>query len=425
MKRLSGIRLPYRKRTDASQIRDIPLPELVRIPMLMHTGAPNTPLVKPGDKVTVGQLIGDSDEPTAVPVHASVSGEISAVSEYRMPDGQEVPCVEITADGQQTLYAGCQPPQLEKAADLIKAARESGCVGLGGAGHPTHVKLESAGKPDILILNGAECEPYLTADHRQMLDAPDEVIGGIRLIMRLMKIKEARIGIQTDKPAAIKALSDACASEKGISVCPLPPVYPQGAEKVLVYHTCGRIIPEGKTSGECGILVLNVSTAAFLYRYSQTGIPLVEKVVTVDGTAIRKPCNLRVPVGTPVRSLLKEAGCEFKEITELISGGMMMGTDLPTMDEPVLKQQNGILAMKQRKLPAESACIRCGRCMRACPMQLKPMEIDRAFRRQSTAMLQAYHTELCMNCGCCAYVCPAKRPLAETIQLAKALLAKP
>ena len=277
----------------------------------------------------------------------------------------------------------------------------------------------------MLIVNGAECEPYLSADNRQMVEAPEEVTGGISLIMKLLKIKETRIGISADKAAAVQVMTEACDGLKGVSVVPLPPVYPQGAEKVMIYHTCGQVIPEGKTSAECGILVLNVSTVAFLYRYSQTGIPLVERVITVDGTAIRKPCNLRVPVGTPMRTLLKEAGCEFKETAELIAGGVMMGDDLPSLDEPVLRQQNGLLALKRKKQQAPSACIRCGRCLRACPMQLMPNVLDRAFRRQDKALLKAYHVGLCIGCGSCTYVCPAKRPLAESIQLAKDLLAKP
>lgn len=424
MKRLHGIRLPHRKHADSRKIEPIPLPAKVRLPMQMHMGPACTPAVAVKEHVCIGQIIGTASEEGAVPVHASVSGTVTAITTYLTAAGTEVPCVEIEPDGNQTVYAGCQPPKLETKNDLIRAARESGCVGLGGAGFPTYLKLSAKQKLDMLVVNGAECEPYLTSDCRQMVEQPGDVLGGIRLIMKLLKIKECRIGIENNKPAAVKLLAYGAAADENIKVVPLPPVYPQGAEKVLIFHTCGRVVPEGKIPADLGVLVLNVSTCAFLYQYSKTGIPLVERVVTVDGPAVKKPCNLRVPVGTPQHDLLTFAECDFDRVKKLLSGGPMMGCALYSDEQPVLKQQNGLVALTKAPSPEPTACLRCGRCMAVCPMKLMPMELERAYKKEDTALLKKLHLPLCMNCGCCSYVCPAKRPLAESHQLAKALLKK-
>ncbi|MBR3446209.1 MAG: RnfABCDGE type electron transport complex subunit C [Oscillospiraceae bacterium] len=425
MKRLNGIRLPHKKRTEDKPIKPIPLPTLVRIPMLMHAGTPCTPCVRKGENVTVGQCIGMSGNDQSAPIHASVSGKVSAILDYRTLSGETVPCIEIRPDDEQILSDSCVPPVLETRDDLITAAKASGCVGFSGSGDLTFRKLAAVKKPKMLIVNGAECEQYLSADNRLMIENPEDAVGGIRLIMKLLKIKEARIGIQTDKPFAIRKMNEAIAGEKGITVCPLPPVYPQGAEKVLVYHTCGVVIPADQTAADQDILVLNVSTCAFLYQYAQTGIPLVERVVTVDGDAVGKPCNLRVPVGTPVRELLEYAACHTDRVKTLLCGGPMMGIVLDTEEACVVKQQNGLTALRRTKANIrESACIRCGRCMRACPMNLMPMELNDAYQRKDPAALQAGHVALCMDCGCCSYVCPAHRQLAEKNQLAKLLLQK-
>lgn len=425
MKRLNGIRLPLRKKTEDKPVAALPLPQYVRIPMLMHRGTPCVPTVEPDDYVTVGQVIGKPADDMAVPIHASVSGTVTAITDYTLPDGNVVPCVEIESDGSQTVSRSCRPPQLNNRADLINAAKESGCVGCSGSGYLTYQKLAAADKFTMLIVNGAESEPYLTADCRLMVETPDDVIGGIALIMKLLKIKEARIGIQTDKPAAIRLMSDAAEKQKGISVIPLPPLYPQGAEKVMIFHTCGVIVPEGKTSADCGILELNVGTCAFLYRYSQTGIPLTERVVTVAGSAVGSPANLRVPVGTPVTDLLDECSCDYDKMHELLCGGPMMGQAIANAEDAViLRQQNALLARKGREFPEPSACMRCGACMKACPLNLMPTEIDRAFEQRDLRTLKQLHTGLCMNCGSCTYVCPAHRPLAETVTRAKAAIAQ-
>ena len=422
MKRLHGIQLPQRKHAEARKIETIPLPKLVRIPMLMHLGTPCTPIVTVGEQVCVGQKIGAPADQNAVPIHASVSGTVRAITEFTNVNGSKVPCVEIESDGLQTLYPGCKAPVLETRKQFVQAVRESGCVGLGGAGFPTFRKLNEPQKISMLIVNGAECEPYLTGDSRQIIENSGDILGGIHLVMQFLNIKECKIGIESTRPAALKQLAYAVAAEENITVCPLPPVYPQGAEKVLIYHTSARIVPEDKMPADLGILVMNISTLAFLYQYSRTGIPLVERVVTVDGNAVKKPCNLRVPIGTPQHDLLKYADCNFDKVKKLLSGGPMMGITLYSDELPVLKQQNGLLALTRVSHSEPTACIRCGRCMNACPMRLMPMELSRAYHKKDAEMLRTLRLSLCMNCGCCTYVCPAKRPLAEENQLAKQFL---
>ena len=425
MKRLSGVQLPFRKSTETMPIEPLPLPRKVRIPMLMHKGEPCVPCVHAGDPVTVGQCIGTAESDNAAPIHASVSGTVTEVTEITLTNGTTVPCVEIRSDREQILCPDCCPPMLETREDLITAVRNSGCVGLSGAGIPTHKKLSAAEDFDMLIVNGAECDPYLTADSRQMSEAPQEVIGGIELILRLMNIPEARIGIMADKFTALKAMTDACEDHGAIRVCPLPTLYPQGAEKVLVFHTCGRIIEENQTAADQKVLVLNVSTCAFLYQYSQNGIPLIDRVVTVSGNAVKHAGNIRVPIGTPVMDLLEYTSCDLEGMKMLLSGGIMMGECLTSLDYPVLRQQNGLIALRKRKVPVRTACIRCGACMKACPMNLMPMMLEDAYIRQDLEALRKYRVSLCINCGSCSYVCPAHRPLAASNQLSKAMLPKP
>lgn len=424
MKRLNGIHLPKRKHAEARKTETIPLPDLVRIPMQMHIGKPCTPIVTVGEPVSVGQKIGVPADELTVPVHSSVSGTVTAIADHTTVSGEQIPCIEIKPDGLQKLHSGCEPPVIDTREQFIQAVRESGCVGLGGSGFPTFRKLASAQPIKMLIVNGAECEPYLTADMRQITEKTGDVLGGIRLVMRFLKIKECRVGIEKTQPAALKQIAYAAAADENIMVCPLPALYPQGAEKILIYHTCGRIVPEGKNPADIGVLVMNISTLAFLFRYCKTGIPLIERVVTVDGSAVKKPCNLRVPIGTPQHDLLSYAECNFEKVKQLIGGGPMMGISLYSDEQPVIKQQNGLLALTKALRTEPTACIRCGRCMKACPMNLMPMELARAYQRRDEELLRKLHLGLCMNCGCCSYVCPAKRPLAEENQLAKQFLAE-
>lgn len=422
MKRLNGVHLAHNKGTEHIACVHLPLPAKVRIPMLMNMGAPCTPLVKVGDLVQVGQKIGDTEAPFSVPVHASVSGTVTAITEILSANGSTCKAVEIEPDGKQTVSPEVKPPAFSDRTGFVKAIRESGAVGLGGAGFPTHIKLNPKTPIDTLVINGAECEPYITSDYRQMVEGPEEIINGIKLIMEQLQIPRAKIGIENNKPQAVKVLVELADKYPEIKIAPLPTTYPQGAEKVMIYNTTGRIVKEGQLPSDTGVIVLNVSTVAFLWRYAQTGMPLVERRLTVDGDTVKKPCNLIVPIGTSVADVLAYAQCDMDKVRMLIGGGPMMGMCLYTADTPIGKPNNAILALEHYQENPETACIRCGRCMHACPMRLMPTELEKAYRTRDVAALQKLKLSLCMNCGSCTYVCPAGRHLAETNQLAKALL---
>lgn len=422
MKKLNGIRLSHRKGTAASQTVTLPLPEKVTIPMLMNMGAPCTPLVKPGDAVCVGQKIGDTDAFMSVPVHSSVSGKVTAVSDMRLANGNVCKAVTIKTDGEQTVSEEVKPPEINSAEDFIKAIRESGITGLGGAGFPTHIKLSTKSAVDTLIINAAECEPYITSDHRQMLEDGDSVIDGILTVMKYLKIGSAVIGIESNKPDAISLMTEKTKSHPEISVKVLPSIYPQGAEKVLIYNTTGRIVMEGQLPADAGVIVMNVSTAAGISHYLKTGMPLTQKRITVDGDITAKPCNVFAPIGTPFSDILSFAQCDTSRLKKLIAGGPMMGACAFDPDTPVVKGTNAILAFEKYSEPVVTNCIRCGRCIKACPFKLMPTELEKAYLRRDIASLKTLKVTLCMNCGCCTYVCPAGRKLAETNQLAKALI---
>lgn len=419
MKKLHGVRLDHHKNTEDCASQKLPLPELVRIPMSMHIGAPCAPVVKPRDTVQVGQKIGDTDAFMAVPIHSGVSGTVKAITTYRMSNGRTCPMVEIATDGQQTVCPDVKPPEVTDKASFLKAIRESGLVGMGGASFPTHVKLAPKQKVDTLAINAAECEPYITSDYRQMVEAPDEVLDGVLQVMHWLEIPKAVIGIEANKPEAIRILTEKAASHPEIRVETLPTTYPQGAEKVLIYNTLGRIVGEGQLPADQGVIVMNVSSVAFVSRYLKTGMPLVERMLTVDGDVIGNPCNVVVPMGTPVKDVLTFAQCDLERAKKLLYGGPMMGICIPDVADPILKANNAILAFEKILDTKPSACIHCGRCLEACPLRLMPTEIAKAFRQKDSEALGARKVMLCMNCGCCTYACPAKRPVAETNQLAK------
>lgn len=422
MKKLRGIKLNHRKNTENSATVDFPLPASVKIPMSMTMGAPCKPLVKKGDEVKVGQKIGDSDAPFSAPIHSGVSGKVSAVTEYRTAAGAVCQAIEIETDGSQTVSEEVKPPEVTNKAGFIKAVRESGACGLGGAGFPTHIKLATKSPIDTLIINAAECEPYITSDYREMIESPEDIIGGIRLVKESLEIAKAKLAIEANKPEAIKNFTEMVENDDTIDIVTLPSSYPQGAEKVIIYNCTGRIIKEGELPSDEGVIVMNVSTAAFLYRYFKTGIPLVTRRLTVDGNAVGEPKNIRTVIGTSFREILEFCKTDIDSVRKLIGGGPMMGMSIPDMDMPVVKTSNALLAFRTYDERVTSACIRCGRCVRVCPFSLMPADIERAYRIKNIEELTKLKVNLCMNCGCCTYVCPANRKLAEINQLAKALL---
>lgn len=421
-----GVHPRSNKNTESCQTLLLDTFKTIRMPMLLHNGAPSVCLVKAGDKVEIGQLIGRADSPMAVPIHASVSGTVRSVGEEVASNGQLNTVVTIDSDGLGTIHPDIRPPLIESRADFIKAIRESGLVGLGGAGFPTYLKLQPpAGKePDTLVINAAECEPYVTSDNRLCLEHPEEIIRGIRQVMKQMAIPRALIGIEKNKPQAIKAMRQAIdqLQPSDIQLVVLPTLYPQGAEKMLIYALTGRTIPSGGLPHDVKVMVLNVSTARFINNYLLTGLPLVRRVITLDGGAVKTPGNYDVPVGVPVTDLIEAAGGLIKTVGKVLMGGPMMGISVDRLDVSILKINNAILVFDEieAQTPQESACIRCARCIEVCPINLMPTTLDSLAREKDVAGLQADHVADCIECGCCTYVCPAKRYLVQSIRNGKA-----
>lgn len=423
---LNCIKIPHRKTTENCETIRFPVSKTVSIPMSQHMGAPCEPLVSVGDEVKVGQKIGDSEAFMSCPVHSSVSGKVTAIDDFLSANGRVCKNIIIECDGKQTKSETVMPPVITDKASLIKAVRESGCCGLGGAGFPTHVKLnfdENKTPIDSLVINAAECEPCITSDYREMIENPDDVLNGIKIIQKILNIENVYICIESNKPKALELLDEMTANDNSINIVKLSTLYPQGAEKVIAYNATGRMIKEGELPSNQGIIVMNVSTAAFLRRYFKTGMPLTRRRITIDGDAVKSPCNVKVPIGTSIAELLKYANCEEDKIKKILTGGLMMGMCIYDINTPIIKTNNAVLALKKQDKRVQTNCIRCGRCIQACPMGLMPTELEKAYINKNTDLLKSLKVNLCMNCGSCSYVCPAKRNLAETNQLAKSLAA--
>lgn len=427
--KLGKTRVPHRKNTaEMPAVRMTVLPETVLLTTVQHIGAPAVPVVKPGDRVYVGTVVAEAGGFVSAPVHSSVSGTVKKIESYLSSQGKTCPAIRIESDGLMQPDPSLKAPEITDFASLSKAARDSGLIGLGGAGFPTSVKLSPSvvDKLDTLIVNGAECEPYITSDTRTMIDDAQFVKEGIDLIRKTSSIKSVIIGIEKNKEKCIEKLSALFASDADVKVEVMSDRYPQGAEKVLIYNLSGRVVPEGKLPSDVGVLVMNVTTVAFLAKYVKTGMPLVEKCITVDGSAIKNPKNIIAPVGTPIANLLSEVGADTDSIGKLLYGGPMMGVAVYTADDPVLKNTNAVTALSVKDaLPKRpTACIHCGRCAMICPMGLLPtafckaMNVDSAEDRAQR--LGDAKISLCIECGSCAFVCPAGRPLVETNRLAKA-----
>lgn len=424
--KLKGIHIPHSKNTHDSETVELGIPPKVLLPLCQHMGAPCEALVKVGDEVKVGQKIGDTGAFMSTPLHSSVSGKVTAIKEYLLANGKVCNAVEIETDGNQTVSDEVVPPVVNDRESFIKAVKESGCCGLGGAGFPTHIKLNYNREKtpvDSLVINAAECEPYITADYRELIENEQDVINGIKMLMKYLDIPKAYLCIEENKPEAIANVKKATADNPEIEIVTLKATYPQGAEKVIAYSATGRIIGEGQLPSDVGVVVINVSTVGFIYRYTQTGMPLIKKRVTVDGDLIGKPSNVWALIGTPVSQILDYAQCDMSRLYKLISGGPMMGMCLIDTDTPVVKTNNAFLAQSQKKeKTVQTNCIKCGSCMRACPLNLMPMVFEKAYDNKDVATLISHNLMLCMNCGACSYVCPAKRNLAEKNQLAKGLI---
>ena len=424
-----GAAVPHHKNTWELPTATMPPPERVILPMQQHLGAPCVPTVKKGDTVFVGTVVGDSDAYVSAPVHASVSGTVEELTTVMLTGGQMTQAVVIRSDGKMEKDPAIYPPAaITTKEELAAAARSAGLVGLGGAGFPAHVKLNvPEGKQiDTLIVNVAECEPYVTSDHREALENGKNVLEGIYKVKEILEVQRVLIAVEDNKPDVIQRLSEIAGDPQRdpldqVRVLPLKSRYPQGAEKVLVQACTGRKVPEGKLPADVGCLVMNIGSLSFLASYMRTGMPLTLKRVTLDGSAIAHPQNVIVPVGTPIKDVVAFCGGYKAEPKKLIMGGPMMGVAITSDELPILKQNNAILAFDQREahLRQPTACIRCGRCVAACPMHLMPTKLEQAVERQDVEALQSLDIMTCMECGCCSFSCPAGRRLVQAIRLGK------
>lgn len=422
-----GIHPPYNKELASSKaITPAPVPGEVAIPLSQHIGAPNNPLVSPGDKVTVGQKIGETDAFVSAPVHSSVAGTVKAVEDVKSFTGENVRSVVITADADQPAFAA-RPvkPVGELTADEIRRlAREAGLVGMGGAAFPTHVKLAPPrDKPvDTVLINACECEPFLTCDHRMMLERSADLVEGLKLLVRAVGAERGIIGIEANKMDAVDKMRSAVSGEPNLEVEILDVKYPEGSEKQLIAAVTGRKVPPGKLPSEVGCLVHNVGTAIALYEMASMGKPLYERVLTVTGPGIKSPGNFLVRVGTPISVLIEAAGGWAGEPAKLVMGGPMTGWAQEEPIAPVVKGSSGVLVLTPELVDVreEHACVRCAKCIEACPMYLMPNYIAEAAIKGDWARAEMYGAPDCFECGCCSYTCPAYIPHVEYVRQAKA-----
>ena len=412
--------------TEEKTIEKMPLPEDVVLPLQQHIGAPSEPIVQKGEPVKTGQLIAKATKYVSVPLHATVSGTVKSIETLPHPLGNNQPAIVIQSDGNDTWYNLQKEPNDYRKLSSVEIKNrilDAGIAGLGGAAFPAHVKLSVPPQKsfDTVILNGAECEPYLTSDHRLMLERSEDVVSGLKIILRLLNVKRGYIGIEKNKPDAIQAMQKAVSKSKKITLIPLNVKYPQGAEKQLIKAVTGREVPSGGLPVDVSCLVHNVGTAVSIYEAVVFQKPLIERVVTVSGAGIKSPKNLLVRLGTRFSELIKFCdGCETS--VKIINGGPMMGIAQVTDQVPVIKGTSGILILpeKQARLSDEGPCIGCARCVDTCPMKLIPTQIAQLVKHDRIEGAHASGLMDCMECGTCAYICPAKINLVHYIKLGKA-----
>ena len=409
-------------------IQEFPAPDILVISMSQHIGAPCKPLVKKGDYVAMGQKIGDN-QGLCVPVHASVSGKVKSVEAKAHTSGTTMMSVVIENDHQYTLCEDIKPRTQEEVdaltgEELMNIIREGGIVGMGGATFPTHVKLFSGlGKVDTIIVNAGECEPYITSDDRLCREMPAEMISGLKVIMKILGLNTAHIGIEDNKPEAAKALQACLCDADGITVDVLPAKYPQGAEKQLIYAVTGREVPSGGLPAAVGCAVFNCATCKAIHDCVYEGMPLIKRVVTVSGDIVMEPKNLMVPIGTSFNDLLEAVG-HSENPYKVISGGPMMGATQYDLSAPTIKGVNAvtILGKKNKYAVDEPQCLRCGKCIDACPMKLMPVLMYKALQSGEVEEMKSVHLMDCIECGCCAYTCPASVPLVLAFRSGKQII---
>lgn len=421
-----GIHPDYNKRTAGSPIETMPILSRYIVPISQHLGAPGKVIVEKGQQVGRGEPLSEAVGYVSVPIHAPTSGKVTAIAEFPHPVGRPMAAIEIAADGEDTWFEGVQPRgkwrELDASA-IKKILGEAGLVGMGGASFPTHVKLSPPPDKPIwaFILNAAECEPYLTSDHRVMLEQAREVMEGVGIFMKVLGAKKAFVGIEDNKRDAFEALKIACPDDVKAEFVLLPTKYPQGSEKHLIYAITRRKVPPGKLPMDIGCTVLNVSTAVASYEAIEKGYPLIQRVVTVTGDGIRKPKNVLFRVGTPIQGILDFCGGLTDDIGKVILGGPMMGVGQHDLEVPALKGTSGLLCFPVGDVYQyrAMACIRCGRCVEVCPMGLLPNVMGLLVEKNRWEELCKYNVTDCMESGCCAYICPSSRPLVQYIRRGK------
>jgi len=422
--------LEHKDETAGLPIRRMPFASKLVVPLLQHKGAPAKPIVKVGQEVVRGEPVAVADGYVSVPMHAPATGRVSAVDLWATAEGPKAPAIVIDVyDGatQEILYEDPVDIMHLAADEIVQAVKDAGLVGLGGAAFPSHVKLLPPQGKSIhtVVVNGCECEPYLTCDHRVMLEHTDALLRGIRIVMRATGAGRALIGVEDNKMDAVRVIREKLAEDDAIRVRAVKTKYPQGAEKMLIESLLNQQIPEGGLPVDLGVAVYNVGTLAQMGDLLPAGRGLIERVVTVSGAGVARPGNYLVPIGTPVGFLLQQAGADA-EATKVILGGPMMGMAVASLDVPITKGASGVVVyaaddpdQRDRKV---YPCIKCSHCVEACPMSLNPsMMAQLAKTREYQRMESEYHLNQCFECGCCAYVCPSNIPLTQYFRIAKAL----
>jgi electron transport complex protein RnfC len=415
--------------TEREKIRRLPFPDEVILPLSQHTGKPAVPIVEAGDRVERGDRIARADGFISSPVHASASGKVQAIELWPHPDGTYKPAIRIAVDR----YSAQAPrprlvPHWEglSAKQVVQAVQDAGVVGLGGAAFPTHVKLlpPEDVAVDTIVINGCECEPYLTSDHHTMVEYPERVHMGIRIMMHTLGVDRAMIGIEKNKPDAIDAIRRTLPSDLNVSVHPLTVKYPQGAEKMLINALLNREVPSGKLPLHVGVVVQNVGSCAAIAEVFETGLPLIERIVTVTGLGVRRPSNLIVPVGTKVGELIDACGGLTEDAHEIVFGGPMMGAPQASLDVPILKGVTGVIVLSKDETKGKQSypCIRCGRCLDACPVFLNPQLLGQLALAEQYFETEEHNIWDCMLCGCCSYVCPSNIPLSQLFQVTRSAI---